>query len=1046
MVQEFVRQEPIGDKVKMQTARESIKRGIALGEQGRWQEAILEYRRAVELDDQNPRFWLGLGNALSEAEEWQEAVDCYQRVIQLRPEAAQGHHGLGDALAKLGQWPEAEIAYRQAIRLRPDFSWSYNNLGDVLRQLQKWDEAVAAYQRAIELNPEFVWSHHNLAEGLVKLERWAEAEKAYHQLMELKPDLPHVKDKLQHVIAQQQQLSDIKHEGVQGKELPGRDNSNENSGVDATLQGQAKQYFDQGEALRSQGQWEAARNCYYKVVQSEPRYRKAHHHLGDACLNLEQYQDAVSAYRHALKYNPQSTWSYYNLGITLQKLGQRKAAFNCHQKIIEIDPRFWEANLVDSSILRQNLHQASPPPIQNHQHDHPVERDQLASDLPPTVVQEIPKTPPKTVFQESVASLQSIEICFERAKLLTAEARPQEALEYYRRAIELEPQNWQVYHQLGDYWMGQEAWKSALVEYRKAISLNADAEWSHCNLGRALCHLNAVEEGINTLRHAIEVNPASGWMSFYLGEAQFQAEDWDGAIAAYRRSIELMPDSSQFQQRLGDALHQKSKGFAQQALAIYLETIKADPDNIELYHKAIAIKPFDANLYVQLCRTLIRQGQFSQAIVFYQMGLQAVIDDPDIYPQFDLLEIGNLCAGQEKYQEAVFFYQEGLNIEPENDLLGWQIQNIRAIQNREFAYPIETAEYIRLKEIQALSLPTSKTPTISIIIPVYNQILHTYNCLRSIAATMDGSIPYEVIVMDDHSKDHTQEVLAQIQGVQSVFNEQNLGFIGSCNRGASLAKGQYLFFLNNDTVVMPSCFEELLETFRLFPRAGLVGAKFLYPNGMLQEAGGIIWQDGSAWNYGRQDHPNKPEYCYLREVDYCSGAGIMIPRELWNQIGGFDVRLKPAYYEDTDLAFEVRQAGYQVLYQPLAQIIHFEGISSGTDLTKGMKQYQVVNHQKFLDKWAAVLQGHRPNAVEPYLERERPVQQRLLMIDARMLTPDQDSGSLTACNLIKIFQALGYKVTFAPDNLMYVSKYTEDLQRIGVECLYCSHVSSMRSY
>src|SRR5205807_5960665 len=116
-------------------------------------------------------------------------------------------------------------------------------------------------------------------------------------------------------------------------------------------------------------------------------------------------------------------------------------------------------------------------------------------------------------------------------------------------------------------------------------------------------------------------------------------------------------------------------------------------------------------------------------------------------------------------------------------------------------------------------------------------------------------------------------------------------------------------------------------------------SKLLYRGGRSQESGGIIWQDGSGWNFGKFDDPQKPEYNYLREVDYCSAAALMISKALFQSVNGLDSRYAPAYYEDPDLAFKVRGAGYRVLYQPLSEVIHYEGATGGTDVSSGTKQY-----------------------------------------------------------------------------------------------------------
>ena len=344
--------------------------------------------------------------------------------------------------------------------------------------------------------------------------------------------------------------------------------------------------------------------------------------------------------------------------------------------------------------------------------------------------------------------------------------------------------------------------------------------------------------------------------------------------------------------------------------------------------------------------------------------------------------------------------------------------------------------------IAPLDVPASETPRVSVIVPTFGQDLHTFTCLKAVAAQA-LEVPLEVLVMDDCAPVAAARVLEGVTGVRFERNERNLGFLRNCNRGATLARGEYLLFLNNDAVPEPGSIAALLRLLERSPDIGIAGAKLVYPDGRLQEAGGIVWRDGSAWNVGRGDDPDRPEHNYLRDVDYCSGACLMISRALFEAVGGFDEHYLPAYYEDADLCFKVRAAGKRVVYQPAAEAVHFEGVSHGVDTATGIKRHQVENQRKFQQRWQGALQSHRVNGVLPRLERDRNAAHRVLFIEACMLTPDHDAGSVRTWKLLEVMQELGAKVTFVAHNLEHRQPYVGRLQQAGVEVLYAPYVSSI---
>jgi GT2 family glycosyltransferase/SAM-dependent methyltransferase/glycosyltransferase involved in cell wall biosynthesis len=361
----------------------------------------------------------------------------------------------------------------------------------------------------------------------------------------------------------------------------------------------------------------------------------------------------------------------------------------------------------------------------------------------------------------------------------------------------------------------------------------------------------------------------------------------------------------------------------------------------------------------------------------------------------------------------------------------------RLFMTQSLASPLSPPGDATSKVPELIQLPQYDSPQVSLIIPVHAHAELTGACLRSIR-DRTSRVTYEVILVDDLADDDTQSLLDTVRGAKIVRNETNLGFLRSMNRGAAAARGQWLVLFNNDTEVTQGWLASMLDCATSAEDVGVVTPKFIYPDGSLNEAGAIVWRDGTAANYGRGDAPDRFQYEYRRETDYGSAAALMVSAQLWSETGGFDERYRPIYYEDADLCFEARERGLRVLYEPRAVVVHIEGATSGTDPSSGAKRYQEQNRRKFVAKWRGRLETeHRypaPTNLRAAANRHRGEQ--VLVIDHRVPMWDRDAGSLRMMSMMQALIALGARVTFMPDNLASTQPYTLGLQSMGIEVLY----------
>lgn len=313
-----------------------------------------------------------------------------------------------------------------------------------------------------------------------------------------------------------------------------------------------------------------------------------------------------------------------------------------------------------------------------------------------------------------------------------------------------------------------------------------------------------------------------------------------------------------------------------------------------------------------------------------------------------------------------------------------------------------------------LTLPWAEKPRVSVLVILFNQAGLSLLCLEALAKITD--VEFETIIVDNASSDRVPELLNQVEGAQIIRNEENEGFLLAVNRAAPLAKGEYLLLLNNDALVFHDSLSAAIRRFERNPAAGAVGGQILLWNGQLQEAGSIVWQDGSCLGYGREDDPQNPEYSFVRPVDYCSGAFLMVRRSLFESLNGFDTDYCPAYYEESDFCIRLWKAGYEVIYDPKVRVRHFEFASTGRS-NQWALDLQARNRLIFLQKHHDFLQSnYLPDSRNIVFARMRNRRQsmRVLFIDDRIPYPSLGAGFPRAQTFVNAIVQAGHAVTHLP--------------------------------
>ncbi|HVO60882.1 MAG TPA: glycosyltransferase [Terriglobales bacterium] len=342
----------------------------------------------------------------------------------------------------------------------------------------------------------------------------------------------------------------------------------------------------------------------------------------------------------------------------------------------------------------------------------------------------------------------------------------------------------------------------------------------------------------------------------------------------------------------------------------------------------------------------------------------------------------------------------------------WQITSSALIRRAQQEWERSGGDRLRaiLSSEAVVEVPRAADPPVSIVMALHNKAHLSLLSIESLLAHAD--VPFELVLVNNASQDETAELLERIIGATVLANTANVGFGVACTQAAKVATSKVLCFFNNDALLLPKSLGVVLEQFRSDPGIGAVGGKVLLADGSLQEAGSIIWSDGSALGYGRGDDPRLPQYCFRRPVDYCSATFLFTPTELFRSLGGFDEEFAPAYYEDADYCMRVWQSGLRVVYEPQAVIRHYESASSGGN--EAAKDLMAQQQKKFVGKWHAALAAHdRPETSN--VVRARIATQfrglRIVYIDDRIPHRHLGSGFCRSNYIVNQLAQMGHCVT-----------------------------------
>ncbi len=610
-------------------------------------------------------------------------------------------------------------------------------LGNALSKLERYEDAIQAYRQAIQFAPDRSEAYVKLADILIKLDRGEEAIAIYQKARVIDPNLPEIAQKL----AAASQLKNPSQTQILSE-------------LRSPITPESEDRIDN----------------YYAAIDRNPQNLNLYLALAKRSIEKGNLEGAIAICQIAIQLNPKSAEAYHGLAEALSQLQQYPEAADCWYRCLQLQPN--RANAEDYCQLGKSLFA---------QGKYPAAEDcfrrslQLRGDL----------------YDSQYLLGQS----------LALQQQWNEAISSYQQAIKIDPHRWEARHLIAEAWQEIGNLEEAAMEFQRAIQCQPEVSWCHNGLGNVLLKLNRPEAAKQAYLKSIELNSNFSWAHYNLGEIAAATQNWDEAIQAYRTALKIQPDLPHAAEKLSYLLHQRGENDLEDAINYYRQAIAQQPNQLEIYPRAIELAPNDARLHTGFGKALLNNNQTEKAIFYFETALK---HDPEAATATILLQ---------KALDRRNRLQAGYGISSNSTSYAlWLRQNIPTPA---------TLEEMRSK------LPTlGYQPLISIILPTYNTppeylkaaidsvIAQIYPYWELCIADDASSLPHIRTILDEYSRKDYR--------IKYTIRSENGHISAASNSALMLAMGEYICLLDHDDLLTPDAIYAVVQLLNQHPEADFI--------------------------------------------------------------------------------------------------------------------------------------------------------------------------------------------------------------------------------